>query len=397
MSIVDANTRQIMKPLKPLPIKKAPKQEREKKILIGLVAYYLKSGKAVGSDTLKEAGFDDVSSATIRNYFVRLEEEGYLHQAHTSGGRVPTDKAFRFYADHILDDLNDSKRVKTSTPKRVPQFDEELAEIKEVVLYLQQITESVSQLSGLATFISSPRFDQDFVVDIKLVSFDQGRYLSALMTNFGLIHTELLHSPKKLSAHSLRRLEAYFRSRLRSGELLAEELDSDELEIAHRFYQESMARYLVSYSNFTEEDIYTTGMSKLLRYPEFQDATSLTSSLSLFENHTALRLLIRECIKAGKIKYWIGSDLFSHLSSPLNCAVVSAPYSIGTRVVGALGLLGPMRMPYADLFSLLDEACEAISKNLTRSLYKYKITFRTPAAHVKEFETQKRLLLPQKG
>ena len=385
-----------MKPLKPLPTKKAPKQEREKKILIGLVAYYLKSGKPVGSDTLKEAGFDDVSSATIRNYFVRLEEEGYLHQTHTSGGRVPTDKAFRFYADHILNDLNDSKSIKTNSAKRVPQFDEELAEIKEVVLYLQQVTESVSQLSGLATFISSPRFDQDFVVDIKLISFDQGRYLSALLTNFGLIHTELLHSPKKLSAHSLRRLEAYFRSRLRSGELLAEELDSDELEIAHRFYQESMARYLVSYSNFTEEDIYTTGMSKLLRYPEFQDAASLTSSLSLFENHTALRLLIRECIKAGKIKYWIGSDLFSHLSSPLNCAVVSAPYSIGTRVVGALGVLGPMRMPYADLFSLLDEACEAISKNLTRSLYKYKITFRTPTAHIKEFEAQKRLLLPQK-
>src|SRR4029077_19906898 len=154
--------------------------------------------------------------------------------------------------------------------------------------------------------------------------------------NFGLIHTEVLHSPKKLSQHSLKRMESYFRARLSNGQLVPDELDTEELELAHRFYQEAMARYLVSYSNFSEEDVYRAGFSKLLRYPEFQDSLALTSSLSLFENQVALRSLVRECIKSGKIKYWIGNDLFSHLTAAPNCAVIAAPYSIGARIVGAI-------------------------------------------------------------
>ena len=191
-------------------------------------------------------------------------------------------------------------------------------------------------------------------------------------------------------------MESYFRSRLSAGQLAPEELETDELELAHRFYQEAMARYLVSYSNFSEEDVFRSGFSRLLRYPEFQDALALTSSLSLFENQVALRSLVRECMKCGKIKYWIGNDLLSHLTTAPNCAVISVPYRIGTRIVGAIGIIGPMRMPYPELFSLLLEAADAISKCLTRSLFKYKITFRTPNAQVKELEGEKRLLLAQK-
>ena len=81
--------------------KKPSKEEREKKVLIGLISLYIETGKSVGSDTLRKKGFKDLSSATIRNYFVRLEEAGYLHQAHSSGGRVPTKKAYRLFADYV--------------------------------------------------------------------------------------------------------------------------------------------------------------------------------------------------------------------------------------------------------------------------------------------------------
>lgn len=86
-----------MKSLKPV-IKKPGRDDRERKVLLGLVDYYIKTGKPVGSNTLKESGFGDLSSATIRNYFARLEEEGYLMQQHSSGGRIPTHSAYRIYA-----------------------------------------------------------------------------------------------------------------------------------------------------------------------------------------------------------------------------------------------------------------------------------------------------------
>jgi len=376
---------------KALAIKKAPKEEREKRVLIGLVAHFLSTGKPVGSEVLKESLFRDVSSATIRNYFVKLEEEGYLEQQHTSGGRVPTDKAFRAYADFCRDEMALGRHVLIN---KLPHFEPEVhEELKEVVLYLQQMTETLSEFAHVATFLSAPRFDQDFVVDMKLIAFDQGRYLAALLTNFGLIHTEILHSTKKLSQHTVKRIEAYFHSRLTGGTIAPDELDKDELEIAHRFYQEAMARYLVGYSNFSEEDLMRAGFSKLLRYPEFQDAVSLTSSLSLFENRTALNALIRDTMKSGQFKYWIGSDLLPYITTDLNCTVIACPYRIGQKIVGCIGLLGPMRIAYGDLFRMLEEAAEAISKSLTKSLYKFKISYRTSDATALLLASDKRLLL----
>jgi len=373
----------------PKPSKKA---DREYKVLLGLVAYYVQHARPVGSETLRDAGFGDLSSATIRNYFVSLEQEGYLLQHHISGGRIPTDKAYRAYAEASLDDMQREKAHAIGLPHFEP---EGAGEMKEVVGYLQKMTESVSELSKCAAFLSAPRFDQDFVVDMKLVGFDQGNVVAALLTNFGLIHTEVLHSPEKLSAHSLKRIESYFRSRLLASPLPVADLEKEELELASRFYQEAMARYLVRYSHFAEDDLYRAGFSKLLRYPEFCDAESLVSSLSLFENRKALRTLIRESMKTknGQPKFWIGKDLFTHLSTEPNAAIIACPYHIGQRVAGAIGILGPMRMPYKEQFMLLTDAAEAISKCLTGSLMKYKISYRTPNAEALEFIHKKQLLL----
>ena len=113
-----------MKTLKPVTVKRVGKQDRERKVLLGLVEYYIQTGKPVGSNALKESGFGDLSSATIRNYFAHLEETGYLIQSHSSGGRIPTDLAYRIYADEnvlvesaavksdIFNDLRGSSHVK---------------------------------------------------------------------------------------------------------------------------------------------------------------------------------------------------------------------------------------------------------------------------------------------
>jgi heat-inducible transcriptional repressor len=372
--------------------KKSKKADREFKVLLGLVAYYIEHARPVGSETLRAAEFGDLSGATIRNYFSSLEKEGYLLQHHISGGRIPTDKAYRAYAEAALDELVKEKSHSQGLPLFEPQ---EAGEMKEVVDYLQKMTESVSELSKCASFLSAPRFDQDFVVDMKLVGFDQGSIVAALLTNFGLIHTEVLRAPEKLSAHSLKRIESYFRSRLMASPLPVADLEKEEAELASRFYQEAMARYLVRYSHFAEDDLYRAGFSKLLLYPEFCDAHSLVSSLSLFENRKALRNLIRESMKSknGTPKFWIGADLFTHLASEPNAAIIACPYHIGGRTAGAIGILGPMRMPYKEQFSLISDAARAISKCLTSSLMKYKISYRTPSAEALEFVHEKQLLL----
>jgi heat-inducible transcriptional repressor len=360
-----------VKSLKPLVIKRSGKQEREKKVLLGLVEYYLRTGKPVGSNTLKEAGFDDLSSATIRNYFAALEDEGYLQQQHSSGGRIPTQKAYRLYANEYWDQ-----------PLPRPENEKEYQELRgydsrEIASYLQLATERLSSLTQCAAFLSAPRFDQDYISAIKLVAIDNSRIIAILITDFGLVKTEILQTEKKLSTHSIKRMESYFNWRL-TGLDKPENMNKEEEQMAQKFYNELMVRYLVNYSNFTDDDIYRTGFSKLLSYTDFLDPTTLGNSLALFENAHSMRLLLRECRKHNGLKVWIGEDLQTFTMHSPECAVLASAYHINQQSAGAIGILGPIRIPYRELFGILQEFSGIISETLTRSLYKFKISFRQP-------------------
>lgn len=354
--------------MKSLTSKKPAKDQREQLLLLGLVELYLKTGRPVGSNTLRECGFDALSSATIRNYFVKLEEQGFLKQQHSSGGRVPTPLAYKAYASHFLHkgqlvDKDQSKLKKALTK-----------ETREVAGYLQDAIEAISEVSGCAVFLSAPRFDHDFILDVKLLSLDHRRCLCVLLTDFGQVHTEVLHAGKKLSSFTLKKIEAFFHWKLTN--LDKPKLSEEELELATRFYNEVVLRHIVGTSHFTSEDIVKTGFSNLLKSTDFADPSVLANTLSLFENTTYLRSLLRECSKLKQMRLWIGDDL--RTPSLTNCSVIAIPYNIHQTTVGALGILGPNRIPYRKLFGILEFASEAISTALTNSLYKFKITYRNP-------------------
>ncbi len=357
-----------MKTWKPVSIKRVGKQDRERKVLLGLVDYYIRTGKPVGSNTLKEAGFGDLSSATIRNYFAHLEEAGYLTQSHSSGGRIPTYSAYRAYAQTFLDE----EPIELEEDfQSLRQFDS-----REIALFLQGAAENLSQKSHCAVFLSAPRFDHDFVIDLKLVSLDAFRCLCVLITDFGVVQTEILHLPEKLSSFAIKRIESYFHWRL-TGLGQPANLEREEEAIGQNFYNELMLRYIVGYSTFVDEDIYRTGFSHLLNYADFQDASLLASGLSLFENVHSMRLLLKECKALDRLKFWIGDDLATYVPNP-NCSVITIPYCINHKPVGAVGLLGPTRLPYRTLFSTLRLFSESVSETLTRNIYKFKISFRLP-------------------
>ena len=359
-----------MKNLKPVTLKQMGKQERERQVMLGLVDYYIQTGKPVGSNTLKEAGFGDLSSATIRNYFARLEEEGYLTQAHSSGGRIPTNLAYHAYAKNYLD--QDPWRIEKNPFESLRHF-----ESREIARYLEEAVELLSQKTQCAIFLSAPRFDHDVIMDIKLVPLDALRCLCVIITDFGVVRTEILHLTTKLSNFAIKRIEGYFQWRLK-GIGQQESLEKEEEAIAQTFYNELLLRYIVGYSNFTDEDIYRTGFSRLLVYPDFQEAGGLASGLSLFENIHSMRLLLKESKALNYLKFWIGDELQPYTTPDPNCAVCAIPYSINHRPVGAIGLLAPTRIPYRKIFALLRQFSEDVSDTLTRTIYKFKISFRQP-------------------
>lgn len=347
------------------------KKEREKKVLFGLVDAYILNPYPIGSKTLKESAFQSLSSATIRNYFALLEESGYLSQQHASGGRIPTEKAYQAYAKAYVEsgtlDHQKDKELKA------------LSEVKgkEVGVYLQKAAALLSEVSGYPTFVSSPRFDQDSILDIKLVGIDQSRCLCVVITELGLIRTEVLYLEGKLHLHALKRIEEALLSRLKGTELKIS-LDRNEKQMAQKIYSEVMVRYIIGYANFSLEDIYKTGLSTLLAYPEFSNAESFASGLALFENENSLRELLKDTSRDQTLKTYIGSELQQYCRIADGCSVLTLPYVINNKIVGVVGILGPLRMPYRSLFGVLRAFSEYVSQALSQSIMKHKLSFRMP-------------------
>ncbi|MEZ5314938.1 MAG: heat-inducible transcriptional repressor HrcA [Chlamydiales bacterium] len=353
-------------------IKKSSKKEsRAFSVLIGLIELYLKTGKSIGSNTLKESGFQGLSSATIRNYFVEMEKQGLLHQPHSSGGRIPTNEAFRLYAQEALFSLDSASELEK-------EYEEpEVSESRDLTRFLQKNAEKLSELTGYAVFFSSVRFDYDFIQDIKLVNVNNDRLLCVMITDFGQILTEILPLNKKLSLFSIKKIESQIQWRIKGGKK-PNDLTEEEKIIAQNYSNEIMVRYLVRYSNFSDEDIFRTGFSTLLSYPEFNDPIALATGLSLFENPSHMRLLLSDCVRTGCLRYWIGSDLTPYAAAAEGCSVIAIPYRVGETIAGAIGILGPCRMPYRKLFGTMQLFSKNLSNSLKKSFLKFKISLRHP-------------------
>ena len=352
--------------------KRFTKKDRQQAVLSGLVSLFIKTNKPIGSNSLKESGLDFLSSATIRNYFSKLEEEGFLLQSHASGGRIPTDLAYRYYANEALEDYSLSEKEKSKIKEALKLED------KEVSSYLNKVTEVLSEMTGLSVFVTSPRFDQDFIKDVKLFRIDEKKLLCVLITDFGMIRTETLFIPKKIEKEQIEKIQDYFLWRL--GKTTTKpDLDEALIKLAQHFYNETLMRHIVGYANFFTDEIYQTGLSKLLRYPEFADPVILAKNLSLFEEKSTMLSLLSECMKINRLTCWIGDELKSTFQEEgCDCTIIAIPYRINRMVVGAISLLGPMRIDYPRLFAILEAFSETISHELTNAIYKFKLSYRTP-------------------
>lgn len=368
--------------------KRPGRRDRERKILFSLVEHYLKTGKPVGSQSLQEEAFADISSATIRNYFVSLEEEGYLKQQHLSGGRIPQAKAFAEYAKYCFENIGTEE---PSGKKPLPL--EESITSSDVISLLQRASDAISQKAGAAVAVTSPRFDHDVITDMTFVFLDVHRTLAVIMTEFGLVHTAVLYSSFLLSHTLLRKADRFARSRLFREQLEPDLFEGEELDEVRRLYQEAMSSYFVSYSSISNEDLWRIGFSRLLCRPEFEETQSISASLSLFENVNALRAFSRDATRSQQLRFWIGDELSPYIIGEPNCAVVAVPYKVSTHPVGAFIVIGSMRVFYRDLFCLMLDAAEQVSSILTNCLVHHRMTYRLPESHaLLVTEAQKRAL-----
>jgi len=237
--------------------------------------------------------------------------------------------------------------------------------------------ELLSSLSRCAVFVSTPRFDQDFVQDVRLLLLEPKKLLAVIITDFGTIRTEIIYLDQEVPSEFCEQFQSYFLWRVNKGEKISFENESQN-KLAQRLYNEVMIRHVINYLHFSTEEVVRCGVSRLLSFPEFSDAASVVESLSLLENEEMMRSVLRECSQRGSLTYWIGDELCPRVAHGAQNALLAIPYRINQTIVGAVALLAPLRIPYRELFGIMRHFSELLSQKLTDLVYKFKITYRQP-------------------
>lgn len=338
--------------------------ERDKAVLESLIRAYIAMAVPVGSRTISRRYRLGVSSATIRNIMMDLEEMGYVRQPHTSAGRIPTDKGYRFYVDTLMPQPTLSEAEKAEIGRKI----EEALKEHRTEDILEQICKVISDVSQQLGVVLSPRFDMGVLHKIELVSLTERRILVVLTIRSGLAKTMVLEVTSKVEPEDLSETGRVLNERL-SG-LTIEEIRNSMKE-RMRSASKGDPKLLRIFIDEADEvfqfqhpaDLHVGGTSHMFFQPEFQDRETLAEFMSLFEEREPVVYLLSERINRPGIWITIGAE--NDPDAMHLCSLVTAPYRVG-NVMGVVGILGPTRMPYPKITALVDYMAEVTEELLQR-------------------------------
>ncbi len=333
---------------------------RAKKILHAVVSEYLATGEAVGSQTVTRRYGLDVSAATVRNVMGDLEEIGLLRHAHTSGGRIPTDRGLRYYVDTLLRVRSLSTGEKEEIRERFGATRTDLPEM------MQRTSRLLRELSHLTVVVQAPRPDSDVVEHIEFVRLRDDQLLAVIASSSGQIQNKLVPIDLPLPSHELDRINNYLNSLVSGLTLdqvrtrLASEIESDRAahdQLAARALQLATA----AVPSDTGPEVLVDGQSNLLSGQT--DLERVKTLLRTLEEKDLIVRLLDRTLSAPGICVFIGAE--ANLADLTDISVVAAPYGGDGKPLGTIGVIGPSRMNYSRVIPLVDFTSEMISDVLT--------------------------------
>ena len=328
--------------------------ERSKLLLKALVERYIEDGQPVGSRTLSRASGLDLSAATIRNVMADLEALGLIASPHTSAGRIPTAKGYRLFVDTMLT----ANREQLSPPQLIPD------QPQKVIVNAAQLLSSLSQFVGV---VMAPRRTSVFR-HIEFLRLSEKRFLLIIVSPDGDVQNRVIFSETDFNQSQL--IEAAnFLNQNYAG--MAMEQVRERLKTEVEMLRGEIASLMQAAVNISSEaltqaqdEVVISGERNLLAVSDFsKDMGNLRRAFDLFEQKTQiLRLLDVSSVAAG-VRIYIGGE--SQVAPFEELSVVSAPYEVDGRVVGTLGVIGPIRMPYDRMIQIVDITSKLISNALS--------------------------------
>ena len=339
-------------------------EQRRNSILELIIEAYLASASPVGSAFVARKLRSSLSPATIRNIMGDLEEDGYLSQPHTSAGRVPTDQGYRFYVDSVME-------VPRISPDELRQIERLIqpAEI-ELELLLERASAALASLSQQAGFAVVPTVKQSRVRQVEFVPLGVRRVLCVLVANDEMVASHVVEIVEPMTRDEAVALARFINTELAglSCRELMESLERRMLAERDSFYhvvKRSLDLLQLALSTEPEERFVLEGTSALVSQPEF--ANDPRKAYALLKGLDAEELLLsrlRQDIASDGIRVRIGREV--QVPGLEACSYLAAPVVAGDTVVGGIGVLGPRRMDYPRLRSLVEGVSRCITERLTR-------------------------------
>lgn len=327
--------------------------DRKKKVLNALVDSYITDAEPISSSAIKNKYMPDVSSATIRSELATLEELGYLVQPHVSSGRVPSAKAYRFYVDCLLSECGDMD---------VDGLDETLKRrMSSVEELVRETAKTVSDVTNYTSLMVLSGADSLTVKEVKLVDLYDDSALVLVITDAGVIKDKTVAVPKDADGNYIelanRILNATF-----AGKSLAEIGSSapvlEENIEGMKALVDEVIRLLAEYKRARESELYLEGADKIFQYPEARDVDNVRSFVSIISKKEKLHDLV-----AGDGDLEIDVKIGEQASEDLkHMALVTARYSVDGKEIGHVGVIGPERMDYKKVMSVLRQLVRAFDK-----------------------------------
>jgi heat-inducible transcriptional repressor len=336
-------------------------EARIRTILLAIVENYIPLGEPVGSRTVSKISELGLSPATIRNVMADLTDQGYLEQPHTSAGRVPTDKAYRYYVD--------AHPAVGSVPERLRSLIEDALGDPSVGLeaLLTNTTKVLAEVTRLTSIVASPHVQSTRLKKIEFVRLGPHEVFAVLVTQSNMIHTRILRTAENLTQEFLvavsRNLNEQFMLkslvdvRQQLLESLAEDKERYDQLLAHVV---RLSKRAFDLSN--RRELYVEGQSNILN--EFHDLAKVRGVLQVLEEKMTLIDLLDQTLTASGVNITIGQE--NKLGDLDGCSLVTAKYGTDDLTLGAIGVIGPTRMDYARVIPIIDFTARTLTQAISR-------------------------------
>jgi heat-inducible transcriptional repressor len=339
--------------------------ERTQRILVAVVRSFIQTAEPIGSRTISKRFEFGLSPATIRNVMSDLEELGFLEQPHTSAGRVPTDRGYRFYIDHLrgVEDLSveESARI-------VQRFTPYYGEADEVIAETSRLLSELSRYAGVVL----RKFSTTVFRRVEFVKVRGRQILAIFVVESGLVHNKLITLDEDMTQDDLHKVSNY----------LNQQFSGQPLHVIRQRLLERMTEEKAQYDTLLQQavkvgektfdraethdsDIYVGGTANIIDQPEFiTNFERMKELFKAFEEKNRLISILDRCLDETGVNVIIGSETPFHDIS--ECSLVTHTYNYGERTIGVLGVVGPKRMAYPRVMALVSYTANLVSRILTQ-------------------------------